>query len=41
MLNSMGAVIFCFIKFSDVIAKNEFYEVSAEILDQLDLKISI
>ena len=37
----MEAVIFCFIKFSDVITKNEFYEVSAEILDQLDLKISI
>ena len=37
----MGAVIFCFIKFSDVIAKNEFYEVSEEILDQLNLKISI
>ena len=37
----MEAVIFCFIKFSDVIAKNEFYEVSEEILDQLNLKISI
>ena len=37
----MGAVIFCFIKFSDIIAKNEFYEVSAEILDQLNLQISI
>ena len=37
----MGAVIFCSIKFSDVFAKNEFYDVSAEILKQLDLKISI
>ena len=37
MLNSMGAVIFLYIKLSDDIAKNEFKEISAPIADQVYL----
>ena len=41
MLNIMGAVIFLYIKLSEVIAKNEFNEISAPIADQVYLKISL
>ena len=41
MLNSMGAVIFLYIKLSGDIAENEFNEISAPIADKVYLKISI
>ena len=37
----MGAMIFCYIKLSEVIAKNEFNEIFMVILEKLDLKIFI
>ena len=41
MIIIVGAVIFLYIQFLKVIAKNEFNEISAPITDQVYLKISL